>query len=81
MTLARGKNLNGYVIFKHPASHPDKYVVRIRRMMGDEGVLDATPVHVADTLDEARSAVQNTDCLICLPRGPRDEANVVETWL
>lgn len=81
MTLARGKNLNGYVIFKNPSDHPGKFVVRLRRMIGEEGVLDATPVAVVDTLEAAREKIENTDCLLCLPRGPHDEPEVIETWV
>lgn len=81
MTLVPHQNLNGYVIFKSPSDYPGKFVVRVRRMMGNKGVLDAAPVVVAETLDEARAAVENTDCLLCLPRGLEDEPEVVETWI
>ena len=81
MTLARGKSLNGYVIFKNPAGHPGKFVVRMRRTIGGEEALDATPVAVVESLEAARAAVENTDCMLCLPRGPHDEPGVVETWV
>lgn len=81
MALAPGRNANGYVIFKNPPDHPGKFVVKVRRMMGNDGVLDATPVAVAETLDAARAAIQNTDCLLCLPHGLQDDPHVVETWI
>mgnify|MGYP001570627715 CR=1 FL=1 len=81
MTLARGKNLNGYVIFKSPPGHDGKYVVRVRRMMGDEGVLEASPFAVAESLAGARAAIQNTDCILRMPPAPGDGPEVVETWV
>ena len=56
-------------------------MVRMRRMLGGESVLDMTPFAVADSIDAARESIQNTDCLICLPRGVEDSPDVVETWI
>lgn len=81
MTLARGKSLNGYVISKNPHGHDGKYVVSIRRMMGDESVLDASPFAVAESLEFARAAIQDTDCILRLPPGPEDGPEVVEIWV
>lgn len=80
MTLARG-DLPQYVILRNQAEFPGKYVVRERRSVGNEEILAVVPYAVADSLDEARAAVQGTDCMLCLPPALTDPKEVVETWV
>ncbi|OGH59096.1 MAG: hypothetical protein A3G34_02090 [Candidatus Lindowbacteria bacterium RIFCSPLOWO2_12_FULL_62_27] len=81
MTLTPGTSLNGYVIYKNQQDNPGKFVVRVRRNVGADSIVDPVPLAVVDSLDSARHAIRDTDCLLCLPRGPQDDPNVVETWV
>lgn len=78
MTLARGKQVNGYVIFKEGDGN---FVVRMRRLMGEDAVLDETPLAVTASLEDARAAIQNTDCLLRLPPDSADGPTALETWV
>lgn len=81
MTLIPWQKPQAYVIFKNPPDYPGKFVVRHRRQVGDETVTETIPMAVAETLEDARAAIQNTDGLLCLPRGPHDDPGVIETWI
>lgn len=81
MTLTPGSQRNGYVILKNPKGYPGKYIVRVRRISGGDSVADPTPVSIQDSLEAARAAISGTDTLLCLPRGPHDDPDVIETWM
>ncbi|MBI4179475.1 hypothetical protein HY522_08650 [bacterium] len=81
MTLQPAFRPNGYIILKNQPDHPGKFVVRLKRNIGDETVLEPVPVAVADSIEAARDAISGADCLLRFPPGPGDDAGAVETWM
>lgn len=80
MTLARGHGFERYLILKNLEDYPGKYVVRLSRLNGAATVY-SDPLAVTDTLEDARAVLDDTDCLLCLPRGPDDDKHVIESWV
>lgn len=64
-----------FVIYRHPADFPDKYVVR-------KWIMDR-PTHefqLYEFLEEARRPLEKLG-LVCLNRAELDDPCIVETWL
>lgn len=68
-----------WAIYRHPLDYPDSFVTR--RFVLTEGfpVPDPLPTAVSATLDGARAAVPRGK--VCLGRDPRDEPQIVESWI
>lgn len=69
------------VIYQNPLDYPLKFVVR--RQWACEGgrvEIEAEPLAVVDTLDQARAAVP-TGSDARLDRDPNDDPTILEVWL
>lgn len=67
-----------YTVYKSPRDYPGKFV--IRQFYVDASGARPCVGYVCDTLDEARSLVEPFG-LICMPRFPNDEPQIVEVWI
>lgn len=66
-----------WTIYEKPRDWPDKFVARM--FVGDKPT--ATALH-GETLDEVRGLILRLyPGLYCIPRNPRDDPAIVETWL
>lgn len=69
-----------WVVYDRPTDYPDTCIAR-------QWLIDKEPVALpralfADTLDELREILTFLyPDLICLPRAPEDEPQIVEVWL
>lgn len=80
MPLTNDAPLRIFTIYSNPADYPGSFVVRALAIVaGGETRLDAEPLAVTKTLDEARAAVP--DGLWRFVRSPEDEPQIVESWL
>jgi hypothetical protein len=70
-----------FTVYRHPRDYPDKYVVRRWRIGRNPGEpeADADWFFLGDTLDEVRAHIPG-DCVM-MTRHPRDEPQIVETWI
>jgi len=69
------------VITKDPTDHPGKYVTRRQwACTGNAVEIEAEPLVVADTLEEARRVVP-ADLDTRLDRSPDDDPVILEVWL
>lgn len=69
------------VIYRNPLDYPLSFVVR--RQWACEGgrvEVEADPLAVVDTLDQARAAVP-PECDQRLDRQPEDDPSIFEVWL
>ncbi len=73
-----GENLVFWVVTHDTADHGDKYVVRRQVAKADE-VLFERSCEVSDTLEEAREKIPSDKCR--LPRHPKDDPVIVESWV
>lgn len=66
-----------WTIYERPADYPDLFVARL--FIGGKPSAKAL---FGRTLDEVRAVLTHTyPGLFCIPRDPRDEPQIVETWL
>lgn len=65
-----------FVIYERPKDYPDHYVIR---RWGGPGLQDRDYFQLGKTLEEARRFVP-PHC-IRFPRDPRDEPQIVESWI
>lgn len=70
-----------YAIYKNPSDYPGKFVVRCHRIIPGRVVTDRDPVHVGDTLTEARWNLPKRDTLRRLPREETDDPAILEMWV
>lgn len=70
--------LSMYVIYDHPADHPDEFVAR-RWDVGATGPIPKELVGSAKTLEEVRELLPPD--LAMIPRMPGDDPKIVEVWL
>lgn len=72
-----------YAIFSDPKDFPGMFVVRrfVCQKDNPEPVPDEKPFAVTTTLEEARATLPMGTGLMRFPRDPRDEPQIVETWL
>ena len=71
-----------WVIFEHPADHPDQFVAR--RFVEVEGAAKpqlTSDILVSPDLDALRATLCLKKHLGCLSRAPDDDPQIVETWL
>lgn len=66
-----------WVVTSNPKDYPGKVVARLFVTLPTAE--PTTVAVVGDTLEEVRCSLPRG--LHCLPRHPRDEAQIVETWL
>lgn len=71
-----GAKLDQYVVYDHPADHPDKWVVR--RWEIHAGSEHPRESWTADTLEDARSIVPAH--LVNIGRFPGDDPAIYEVW-
>ncbi|RBB38872.1 hypothetical protein DPV79_15950 [Burkholderia reimsis] len=70
-----------WVIYERPRDYPEQYVARRLRANSGGGVITLRgDVILGDTLDEVRARLKPFG-LHRIARDPRDEPQVVETWL
>ena len=67
-----------WVIYDHPADHPDSYVVR-RWRVSSNGPIPDQECRLATSLPEARRYIPNH--LAMLERSDGDDPSIVETWV
>ena len=72
-----------YTIYRNPRDYPGRCVVRgwtiVRGEHQHELIVDAEPLAIVDTVEEARAAVPPG--LVRLDRLPGDDPVIVEVWL
>lgn len=74
------KELHQWVIYEHPAGHPDEYVVR-GWSISERGIREESKQYVRSSLEEARAFVTaHFPNLNPLKRGPLDDPTIVEVW-
>ncbi|WP_448167720.1 hypothetical protein [Burkholderia ambifaria] len=70
-----------WVIYERPSDYPNGYVARRCYAKSDGGVLVShREFFTGDTLEEVRAHLKPFG-LYRIDRDPRDEAQIVETWL
>ncbi|WP_423396070.1 hypothetical protein [Burkholderia sp. LMG 21824] len=70
-----------WVIYERPTDYPNGYVARRLRASSTGGVVTSPrDVLVGDTLDEVRAQLRPFG-LYRIPRDPRDEPQIVESWI
>lgn len=66
-----------WTIYEKPSDYPDLFVARM--FVGDK---PTALVLLGKTLDEVREALSRAHPgMCCMPRDPRDDPKIVETWL
>ncbi len=81
MTLYKGDGLSQFLILNNQPDHPGKFVVQERRSSAFDGSPVTVTLAVVDTLEAARDAIRETDCMICLPPAPEDPSGAIESWV
>lgn len=71
--------LTTWVIYDHPADHPEHIVLRPWTVLGADRVLPG-PVTLCDSLDRARELLAPLG-LHRLDRHPDDDPTITEVWL
>lgn len=75
--------LEMWVIYNNPRDYPDKFVVRRRVILDQDGVIfdipDPEPLIVTGNLEEARAAIPEDTCN--LGRFDADEPQILEVWI
>lgn len=80
MTKQPKPELTLWIIYKSPADYPGLFVVRAHHVMkGKAEPVADEQVHTAETLEAARKFIPGG--LHWLQRDPRDEPQIVETWI
>lgn len=67
------------VIYHDPLDHPGRWVTRRQWAGRGQVEVEAEPLAVVDSLEQARDAVPAG--MVCLPRSPDDEPQIVELWV
>ena len=70
--------LTMWVITQNPSDHPGQFVAR-QWIIGGNGNSATAEHHVADTLDQVRAMLP--PFLTMIPRDPRDDRVIVESWI
>jgi hypothetical protein len=68
-----------FVIYERPRDYPEHFVMRRWAVSSDKKIQATDYFRLADSLDEARSYVP-AHC-IRVERDPKDEPQVVESWI
>ena len=68
--------INIWTVYKHPIDYPGKYVARLFR-----GETPTASVMIADDIETIRDIMLRDFNLVCLLRSPKDDPNILETWL
>lgn len=69
-----------WVVYDHPADHPEHIVVRRQWPQNDGAVKHDSEFHLFQNLHDARRFCARMG-LVHLPRHPGDVPCIVETWL
>ena len=69
-----------WVVYDHPADHPEHIVVRRQVPTTDGGDVTDTLFRLYNNLDNARAFCGSMG-LHCLARQPGDDPCIVETWI
>jgi hypothetical protein len=72
-----GAEFAGYTIYDHPKDHPEGFVVR-RWTVSIAGAWCDAECSVAESLEAARRLVP--EGMMPVPRFPKDDPVIVETW-
>lgn len=75
----KGEPLSFWVVYDHPRDMPDRVVARRHECHIGGCSWPTADVVVGDTVSAVRERLPRG--LVCLPRHPRDEPHIVETWL
>ena len=66
--------LDIWTVYEKPSDYPTKYVARL--FQNDKPTINAV---FADTLDGVRKKIPPG--LYCMPRDPKDDPKIMESWL
>lgn len=70
-----------YTIYESPADHPGSYVVRGWIIVpGEPNPRPTNFFRLYPSLEDARFELDNGE-LVPIPRDPRDDPKIVETWI
>lgn len=68
-----------WTVCRFPADFPNQFTARKSTVLAGK-VEISTEVYVADTLAQIRTQMQDMG-LTCLPRDPKDDPVIVESWI
>jgi hypothetical protein len=68
-----------YTVYFNPADFPGKYVVRRFLVHPNDPRPDPSPMHVGNTLDDARDAIPPG--LYCFSAAQEDDSSIIESWM
>lgn len=71
--------LDIWTIYDHPRDYPDGFIAR-RFEVGSGEHRPTLDVLKADTLEELQTVLQRRG-MVCIPRSPGDERQIVESWI